>query len=77
MDWFEIMLMKHSVPADYAAKQFNFDVEVISANCVARVWKIYAAQHRVHLTALRRGLAMSIFINVILLAVVMFTIGGR
>lgn len=36
-----------------------------------------AAQQRVHLTALRRGLALSIFINVALLAVVAFTIGGR
>ena len=36
-----------------------------------------ADQQSVHLTALRRGLALSIFINVILLAVVMFTIGGR
>jgi hypothetical protein len=37
---------------------------------------IIAAQHSVQLTALRRGLAVSIFINVILLAVVAFTIGG-
>lgn len=37
----------------------------------------YAAQHSVHLTAWRRGLAVSIFINVVLLAVVLFTIGGR
>jgi len=37
----------------------------------------YAAQQSVHLTALRRGLALSIFINVVLLAVVLATIGGR
>lgn len=37
----------------------------------------YAAQQSVQLTALRRGLAASIFINVILLAVVAFTIGGN
>ena len=36
-----------------------------------------AAQQSVQLTALRRGLAVSIFINVVLLAVVMFTIGGN
>ncbi len=36
-----------------------------------------AAQQSVHLTALRRGLAVSIFINVVLLAVVLFTNGGR
>ena len=36
-----------------------------------------AAQQSVQLTALRRGLAVSIFINVILLAVVSFTIGGN
>lgn len=35
-----------------------------------------SAQQYVHLTALRRGLAASIFINVILLAVVLVTIGG-
>ena len=39
--------------------------------------KEYAAQQSVQLTALRRGLAVSIFINVILLAVVLFTIGGN
>ena len=38
---------------------------------------INAAQQSVQLTALRRGLAVSIFINVILLAVVAFTIGGN
>ena len=36
-----------------------------------------AAEHSVHLTALRRGLAVSIFINVVLLAVVLYAIGGR
>ena len=35
------------------------------------------AQQSVQLTSLRRGLAVSIFINVILLAVVLFTIGGN
>lgn len=38
---------------------------------------VKSAQQSVYLTALRRGLAVSIFINVILLAVVLFTIGGR
>ena len=35
------------------------------------------AQQSVRLTSLRRGLAVSIFINVILLAVVLFTIGEK
>ena len=37
----------------------------------------YAAQQSIQLTALRRGLAVSIFINLVLLAVVLFTIGGN
>ena len=37
----------------------------------------HAAQQSVQLTALRRGLAVSIFINLVLLAVVLFTIGGN
>jgi uncharacterized protein YqfB (UPF0267 family) len=37
----------------------------------------HAAQQSVQLTALRRGLAVSIIINVVLLAVVAFTIGGN
>ena len=36
-----------------------------------------AAQQSVQLTALRRGLAVSILFNVILLAVVLATIGGN
>lgn len=36
-----------------------------------------AAEQSVHLTALRRGLALSILFNVILLVVVLVTIGGR
>jgi hypothetical protein len=36
-----------------------------------------AAEQSVHLTALRRGLAVSILFNVVLLAVVAITIGGR
>lgn len=36
-----------------------------------------SAQQSVHLTALRRGLAVSILLNVILLAVVLAAIGGR
>jgi hypothetical protein len=43
----------------------------------SRVQQIQAAQHSVQLTALRRGLAVSIFINLVLLAVVLFTIGGN
>jgi len=40
-----------------------------------RKWQ--SAQQSVHLTALRRGLAVSILLNVILLAVVVAIIGGR
>lgn len=36
-----------------------------------------AAEQNVHLTALRLGLALSLLFNVILLAVVLATIGGR
>lgn len=36
-----------------------------------------AAQQSVQLTALRRGLVVSIFINVILLAVLAYSIGGN
>lgn len=39
-------------------------------------WEFYA-QQRVQLTALRRGLALSILFNVVLLAVVLATIGGN
>lgn len=41
------------------------------------VWQGCAAQQSVQLTALRRGLAVSIFINVILLAVALYAIGGN
>lgn len=45
---------------------------------VGRVNVIFnAAQQSVQLTALRRGLAASIFINLVLLAVVVFIIGGN
>jgi hypothetical protein len=48
---------------------------------VMAVWawsaKRNAAQQSAHLTALRRGLALSILFNVVLLAVVLATIGGR
>jgi len=40
-------------------------------------WQKEAAEQSVHLTALRRGLAVSIFINVILLAMVLVIIGGN
>jgi hypothetical protein len=44
----------------------------------AKYWQsLESAKQSVQLTALRRGLAASIFINVILLAVVAFTIGGN
>ena len=36
-----------------------------------------AAQQSMHLTALRRGLAVSIFINVVLLAMVLYFVGGK
>jgi len=39
--------------------------------------KIKAAQQSVHLTALRRGLALSLLFNVALLAMVLVIIGGR
>jgi hypothetical protein len=39
--------------------------------------KEYAALQSMYLTALRRGLEVSILFNVILLAVVLFTIGSR
>jgi len=39
--------------------------------------KEFAAEHSVHLTALRRWLAASILFNVVLLAVVLYAIGGR
>jgi uncharacterized membrane protein required for colicin V production len=43
-----------------------------------KTWFDYhEAQQSVQLTALRRGLVASIFINVILLVVVAFTIGGN
>ncbi len=51
--------------------------EDLQALCLGLVVKLVAAQHGVHLTALRRGLALSILFNVILLAVVLATIGGR
>jgi hypothetical protein len=38
---------------------------------------VNAAEHSVHLTALRRGLALSLLFNVVLLAVVLAIIGGR
>ena len=49
---------------------------------VKRIGEIVAlsrksAQQSVHLTALRRALAASVLFNVILLAVVLFTIGGK
>ena len=37
----------------------------------------YAAQQSMHLTALRRGLAASLLFNIVLLAVVLVTIGGK
>jgi len=40
-------------------------------------WQKESAQHSAHLTALRRWLAVSLLFNVVLLAVVLFTIGGR
>ncbi|MBN8654354.1 MAG: hypothetical protein J0M11_01365 [Anaerolineae bacterium] len=46
-------------------------------DCWRRIQNNKSAQHRVHLTALRRGLALLILFNVILLVVVLVTIGGR
>jgi len=46
-------------------------------NAYESAWRSVSAQQSVHLTALRRGRAASIFINLVLLAVVLFTIGGR
>lgn len=45
--------------------------------CKSPIRVITAAQQRMHLTALRRGLALSLLFIIILLAVVLFTIGGR
>ena len=52
-------------------------LDIYSASEIARVANRHAAQQSVYLTALRRGLALSILFNVVLLAVVAFTIGGR
>jgi hypothetical protein len=41
------------------------------------VYVITAAEHRVRLTALWRGLGLSILFNVVLLAVFLAIIGGR
>jgi hypothetical protein len=38
---------------------------------------VIAAQHSMHLTALRRGLALSLLFNVILLVVLLVSIGGK
>ncbi len=63
-------------PADYEKVKQQFrDIYDIADKAALRVQ--VAAQQGVQLTALRRGLAVSIFINVILLAVVAFTIGGN
>lgn len=39
--------------------------------------EIKAAQHSMHLTALRRGLAGSLLFNIVLLAVLLVSIGGK
>ena len=57
--------------AEFEGKEEN--VPLINVN---RWFAKHAAQHSVHLTALRRGLIVSIFINVILLAVVVVLVGG-
>ena len=76
----EVMREKY----DLAMEIYKYVEECIIANeqvfdIVKNVENILhnAAQHSVHLTALRRGLAVSIFINVILLAVLIYTNGGR
>ena len=58
---------------------FSTDVmfEDLQALCLGLVAKLEAAEQSVHLTALRRGLALSLLFNVVLLAVVLATIGGR
>jgi hypothetical protein len=58
---------------DYSLIDFQYMVD----DLVGIVIKLRAAQQGVHLTALRRGLAVSIFVNLILLVVVLFTIGGN
>jgi hypothetical protein len=57
------------------AEDSNFGTRGYACQCIVR--KFAAAQQSVHLTALRRGLAVSILFNVVLLAVVLITIGGR
>lgn len=63
-------------PADYEKVKQQFrDIYDIADKAALRVQ--VAAQQSVQLTALRRGLAVSIFINVILLAVALVVIGGN
>ena len=57
------------------------DMVLRNSKEVLAVWawesKRKSAQHRVQLTALRRWLAVSLLFNVVLLAMVLFTIGGN
>lgn len=73
--------------ASWLANDFNEgmglglgDIGVLSMASILRVHFLQvkkAAEHSVHLTALRRGLIVSILFNVILLAVVLAITGGR
>ena len=60
-----------------AANNGFFRKEYFISCIVDAIREAIASQQSVYLTALRRGLALSILFNVILLAVVLFTIGGR
>lgn len=51
--------------------------EISDAVAKMAIEKVNAAQHRMHLTAFGVGLAVLILNDVILLAVVLFTIGGK
>lgn len=63
-------------PEDYEKVKQQFrDIYDIADKAALRVQ--IASQQSVHLTALRRGLALSLLFNVILLAVLLVSIGGR
>ncbi len=68
-------LIDHDVVSKLRTLGAGFEIEYYVLDIA---WKIYdAAQQSLHLTALRRGLAVSILFNVVLLAVGLAIIGGR
>lgn len=52
-------------------------LKLLGVETITSAFAKIAAEQSVYLTALRRGLALSILFNVVLLAVVLATIGGR